>query len=44
VKPILNGWPILRDILPLDNKGVDANSQTDHQQQYPQQHDDHDEL
>lgn len=39
VRHILNGWPSLKGILPLDNKGVDAHSHTDHQQPYPDQHD-----
>jgi len=39
VKPILNGWPILRGILPLDNKGVDSHPHTHHEPSYPEQHD-----
>ncbi|XP_068489845.1 albumin-2-like [Phaseolus vulgaris] len=39
VKSIFNGWPLLRGILPLDNKGVDAHPQSDHEEPYPDQHD-----
>ncbi|XP_068489834.1 albumin-2-like [Phaseolus vulgaris] len=39
VKLILNGWPILRGILPLDNKGVDSHPHTHHEPSYPEQHD-----
>ncbi|QCE05058.1 Hemopexin-like repeat [Vigna unguiculata] len=39
VRPILDGWPCLKGTLPRDNKGLDAHSHSDHQEPYPDQHD-----
>jgi len=35
VRPILDGWPCLKGILPLDNKGIDTHSHADHEQADP---------
>ncbi|KAL9319430.1 hypothetical protein ACSQ67_015947 [Phaseolus vulgaris] len=39
VRPIFDGWPLLKGILPLDNRGVDAHPRSGREKPYPDQHD-----
>ncbi|WVY96325.1 hypothetical protein V8G54_028476 [Vigna mungo] len=39
VKRIVDYWPSLKGILPRDNKGLDAHPHSDHEEPYPDQHD-----